>query len=429
MLWRTLARPAEDAAPRCLRVPDLSADLPMRLNDAGVTPWSEPRAAAEHAPFRPFVSILLVSAACVAASPAAAARSLAPRAPAASGFEPADSLEGNYLRGLYRRRAARHRGRGDLLPRGLQGRPAQSGAARARLRLVPRRRRDARRLPARRPGRRARQRQRAGASGPRRARTSRRSNTRPPGPHLAKGGRGRAADLTATLITAWAYAGAGDGKKALETVDKLKGERAYAVFRDYHAGLIAETVGNQAEAEKRLKSAYEAERNTLRIVDAYARLQSRRGQKEAALQTYAAFEAVLPRHPIVRDAVEQLKSGRTLPPLVATAQEGAAEVLYGLGAAGNTQGRRAAGDRLSAPRALPQPRAPARPRDPRRRLRAPEAARPRERDLHPHPGAVAGPSDGRDPDRPQPRADGQGRGGGGAARAPQEAARPTTSRC
>jgi tetratricopeptide (TPR) repeat protein len=47
---------------------------------------------------------------------------------------------------------------------------------------------------------------------------------------------------------------------------------------------------------------------------------------------------VLPRHPIVRDAVEQLKSGRTLPPLVATAQEGAAEVLYGLGAAGNTQG-------------------------------------------------------------------------------------------
>src|SRR4051794_9360305 len=155
---------------------------------------------------------------------------------------------------------------------------------------------------------------------------------------LTKGGRGRQADLTATLLTAWAYAGAGDGKKALETVDRLKGERAYAVFRDYHAGLIAETVGNQAEAEKRLKSAYEAERNTLRIVDAYARLQSRRGQKEAALQTYAAFEAVLPRHPIVRDAVEQLKSGRTLPPLVATAQEGAAEVLCGLGAAGNTQG-------------------------------------------------------------------------------------------
>ena len=47
--------------------------------------------------FARFVPILLVSGACVATSPAAAARSLAPRAPAASGFEPADSLEGNYL--------------------------------------------------------------------------------------------------------------------------------------------------------------------------------------------------------------------------------------------------------------------------------------------------------------------------------------------
>ena len=47
--------------------------------------------------FARFIPILLVSAACVATSPAAAARSLAPRAPAPSGFEPAASLEGNYL--------------------------------------------------------------------------------------------------------------------------------------------------------------------------------------------------------------------------------------------------------------------------------------------------------------------------------------------
>ena len=47
--------------------------------------------------FARFIPILLVSAACVATSPAAAARSLAPRAPAPSGFEPAASLEGNFL--------------------------------------------------------------------------------------------------------------------------------------------------------------------------------------------------------------------------------------------------------------------------------------------------------------------------------------------
>jgi tetratricopeptide (TPR) repeat protein len=40
----------------------------------------------------------------------------------------------------------------------------------------------------------------------------------------------------------------------------------------------------------------------------------------------------------VRDALEQLESKKTLAPLVNTAQEGAAEVLYGLGSAGNQQG-------------------------------------------------------------------------------------------
>jgi tetratricopeptide (TPR) repeat protein len=156
--------------------------------------------------------------------------------------------------------------------------------------------------------------------------------------HLNRGGRGRAADLTATLLTAWAWAGASDGKRALETADKLKGERSYNVFRDYHAGLIASLTGNGAEAERRLKAAYEADRATLRVVDAYGRFESRRGRKEAAVAAYSGFDALLPRHPIVREALDQLQAGKALAPLVATVAEGAAEVLYGLGAAGNQQG-------------------------------------------------------------------------------------------
>lgn len=156
--------------------------------------------------------------------------------------------------------------------------------------------------------------------------------------HLAKGGKGRAADLTATLLIAWAWAGAGEGKRALETVDRLKGERSYNVFRDYHAGLLTELTGNLTEAERRLQSAYEAERNTLRVVDAYGRLEARRGQKDKALEIYAAFDSVLPRHPVIREAMEQLRAGKALAPLVSSPQDGAAEVLYGLGAAGNSQG-------------------------------------------------------------------------------------------
>ncbi|MCC0805291.1 tetratricopeptide repeat protein [Methylobacterium sp. W2] len=156
--------------------------------------------------------------------------------------------------------------------------------------------------------------------------------------NFSRSGRGAAADLTSTLLTAWAYAGANDGKRALEVVNKLKGERSYNTFRDFHAGLIANLVGDQAEAERRLKAAYDADQNTLRIVDAYARFEAQAGRTDLAIQAYTTFDQLLPRHPIVRDALDKLKAGKPLTRLVNTAQEGAGEVLYGLGSAGSTQG-------------------------------------------------------------------------------------------
>ncbi|QFU18037.1 tetratricopeptide repeat protein [Microvirga thermotolerans] len=150
--------------------------------------------------------------------------------------------------------------------------------------------------------------------------------------------RGRPADLTATLLTAWAYAGAKDGKQALATVDKLKSERAFNQFREYHAALIADVTGNPAEAEKRFKAAYSGERNTLQVVDAYARFLAKRGRRDEALELYRTFDETVPRHPAVRAAMAALKEGKPLGPTVTTAQEGAAELLYGLGVVGNSQG-------------------------------------------------------------------------------------------
>ncbi|KQP51760.1 hypothetical protein ASG40_05820 [Methylobacterium sp. Leaf399] len=156
--------------------------------------------------------------------------------------------------------------------------------------------------------------------------------------NFARSGRGAAADLTGTLLSAWAYAGANDGRRALETVSKLKGERYYNTFRDYHAGLIASVVGDQAEAERRLKAAYDADHNTLRIVDAYGRFEAQAGRTDLAIQAYTEFDQLMARHPIVRDALDRLKAGKPLGRLITNAQEGAAEVLYGLGSAGSTQG-------------------------------------------------------------------------------------------
>ncbi|MDB5512238.1 MAG: hypothetical protein JWR08_1721 [Enterovirga sp.] len=277
------------------------------------------------------------AAAIMVAGPALAKRAPAPPTPGTPApFSPAASLEGNYLAAyiagtardtnaaaLFYREALKDDPRNpELLERAFVSLLADGdlqGAGRAAERLVQRDGNGLAQL----------------ALGVRSVRAKQYAAART---YLGKGARGRAADLTATLLTAWSFVGSRDGKRALETVDQLRGERGFAAFRDYHGGLIADLTGNAAEAERRLKSAYEAEKTTLRIVDAYGRLLARRGQTEQALEVYRGFSAVAPRHPLVKQAMDELSAGRTLPPLVATVQEGAAEVLYGLGSAGSQQG-------------------------------------------------------------------------------------------
>ena len=155
--------------------------------------------------------------------------------------------------------------------------------------------------------------------------------------HFSKGGTNRQRDITATLLTAWAYQGSGDTKRALEMVDKLR-EESFGIFRLYHGALIAEVAKNPTEAKKRMDDAYAAEKNTLRLVDSYARFNSARGNAEEAKRAYLEFEKILPRHPLIMAALNDLNAGKTLEPMVRTVEQGAAEVLYGLGAAGGRQG-------------------------------------------------------------------------------------------
>lgn len=151
---------------------------------------------------------------------------------------------------------------------------------------------------------------------------------------LSQGTPNRQRDITATLLTAWAYAGAGDEKRALATVDRINDPR-FKVFIDYHGGLIADLFDDVPEAAKRLKSAYDGEKTTLRVVDAYARFIDRHGDADGAKQAYHDFDALLPHHPLVTTALADLDAGRKLDPLVKSAEAGAAEVLYGLGAVGS----------------------------------------------------------------------------------------------
>jgi tetratricopeptide (TPR) repeat protein len=151
--------------------------------------------------------------------------------------------------------------------------------------------------------------------------------------HFAQAVHGPINDLTGTLLTAWSSYGAGDTKGAIDLIDKLSGPEWYAIFKDMHAGLILDLANNKKEAAKRLEHAYKLDSTALRIMQAYAGLLSRNGSRDEALKMYQEFEKQLPRYPLTIEALAQLRKDEPLARMVETPQAGAAEALYGLGAA------------------------------------------------------------------------------------------------
>jgi tetratricopeptide (TPR) repeat protein len=149
---------------------------------------------------------------------------------------------------------------------------------------------------------------------------------------FAQSVHGPVTDLTAALLTAWAQAGAGDVHGAVNEMDKLTGPDWYGVFKDLHAGLMFDMANDKKDAAKRFESAYKADPTALRTVQAYGRYLSRNGGKDAALKVYTDFNKELPDHPLIKQEMQQVSDGDKLPPLIDSAQAGAAEALYGIGA-------------------------------------------------------------------------------------------------
>jgi tetratricopeptide (TPR) repeat protein len=150
---------------------------------------------------------------------------------------------------------------------------------------------------------------------------------------FSQAAKGPVTDLTATLLGAWSAFGASDSKGAVDTIDKLAGPEWYGIFKDMHAGLILDLANNKKDAAKRLEHSYKLDSTALRVMQAYAGYLSRNGGKDEALKMFGEFDKQLPRYPLVVDAMASLKKDEQLPRMVDSVQAGAAEALYGLGAA------------------------------------------------------------------------------------------------
>ncbi len=144
--------------------------------------------------------------------------------------------------------------------------------------------------------------------------------------------RGPITDLIATLLSGWANYAAGKTATAIAGIDKLAGPEWYPIFKDLHAGMILELANRQKSAGVRLERAYKLDDSALRVSDAYARWLSRNKGPAEATAVYEAFDKKLARHPLIVEGIRETKAGKKLPPLVDSAQQGAAEALYGIGA-------------------------------------------------------------------------------------------------
>src|SRR5437899_979489 len=144
--------------------------------------------------------------------------------------------------------------------------------------------------------------------------------------------RGPITDLVATLLSGWAAYGAGDAKGAVASIDKLAGPEWYPLFKDLHAGMILELSGKEKDAGTRFERAYKLDDSMLRITEAYGRWLSRNKDAASATAVYEAFDKKLARHPLIVEGLRETKAGKKMPPLVDSAQAGAAEALYGIGA-------------------------------------------------------------------------------------------------
>lgn len=159
-------------------------------------------------------------------------------------------------------------------------------------------------------------------------------------------------DITAALMAAWAEQGSGNTDEALSSLSKLKGADWYDVFRDFHGGLINDLAAQRADTGKkgedrkheearkrrsdameRLARAYKADPYALRVMEAYARIQARAGDRDRALSALRDFQSKAPDNPIAKDLVSAILGKQPIAPMIRDVRRGAAEVLLGLGSA------------------------------------------------------------------------------------------------
>ncbi|WP_142590150.1 tetratricopeptide repeat protein [Pseudorhizobium halotolerans] len=151
--------------------------------------------------------------------------------------------------------------------------------------------------------------------------------------------------LTHTLISAWADVGAGEEGKALKTVRDMTGPDWFKVFTDYQLGTMALVSGDTNAARTHLTAAITNEEAVatapdtfMRAVMALARLEAAAGNKQKGLDAISVGDGMISNYAPLKALRESIESGEKPAQQITDASQGAASVLFSIGAALNRQG-------------------------------------------------------------------------------------------
>ncbi|MDQ0319365.1 tetratricopeptide (TPR) repeat protein [Pararhizobium capsulatum DSM 1112] len=147
------------------------------------------------------------------------------------------------------------------------------------------------------------------------------------------------------LLIGWAKAGSGNPKDAIASIQAMEGPEWFAIFKNYHEGAIALAAGDKATARSKFNDAV-LDRNGggaapdtfLRAVTALARLEARDGNKQKALDAIAVGENFLNNYAPLSALRTSIEKGQPQEQQVRDAAQGAAAVLFTIGAALNREG-------------------------------------------------------------------------------------------
>ncbi|MEK1924974.1 MAG: tetratricopeptide repeat protein [Rhizobium giardinii] len=147
------------------------------------------------------------------------------------------------------------------------------------------------------------------------------------------------------LLLGWAKAGEGKPKEAIAGISAMEGPEWFKIFKSYNEGAIALAAGDKSTARSKLNDAVlDREGGTaapdtfMRAVVALAKLEARDGNKRKALDAVAVGEGFINNYAPLKALRKSIEDGKPQEQQVRSAAQGAAAVLFSIGAALNREG-------------------------------------------------------------------------------------------